>query len=219
MKSRYSPFVIVDPKGAAIDCYDGEIIRDRSMFPWWNHWPVSQQIRSNGRWAVAPDRPSHSSLSHIQSWQPVEITLDSITMVMLNGLTEKNPRDLLPLAKSWLQSAPIEVSGRAADGYQQTEKAYVVHRVSNGSSLEISLQASASSTVGNPALVIRNWGDAEARLTVNSKPLARGDSLRLGYVHRLEGTDLVVWMRVESTSPVKIQVTKGSWRNRGIRKA
>ena len=212
MKSRYSPFVIVNPKGVAIDCYDGEIIRDRSMFPWWNHWPVSQQIRSNGRWAVAPDRPSHSSLSHIQSWQPVEMTTDSITMVMLNGLTEKNPRGLLPLAKSWLQPAPIQVSGGAfaSDGYQQTEKAYVLHRVRDGGALEISLQASASSPIVNPALVIRNWGDAEARLTVNGKPSAVGDSLRFGQVHRLEGTDLVVWMRVESTSTVKIRVTKGS---------
>ena len=74
LKATYSPFVVVDPRHVAIDCYAGEIIPERSMFPWWNHWPVSQQIRSNGRWAVAPDRVSHSSLAHIQSWQPFEET-------------------------------------------------------------------------------------------------------------------------------------------------
>jgi arylsulfatase A-like enzyme len=68
------------------------------MFPWWNHWPVSQQIRSNGRWAVAPDRVSHSSLAHIQSWQPFEETAAGITMLMLNGLTDKSGAELLPLA-------------------------------------------------------------------------------------------------------------------------
>ena len=52
-KAKYSPYV-VDPRNVAIDCYAGEIIPERSMFPWWNHWPVSQQIRSIGRWAVSP---------------------------------------------------------------------------------------------------------------------------------------------------------------------
>jgi hypothetical protein len=49
LKAKYSPYVVVDPRHVAIDCRAGEIIRERSMFPWWNHWPVSQQIRSNGR--------------------------------------------------------------------------------------------------------------------------------------------------------------------------
>ena len=207
MKSRYSPFVVVSPKGVAIDCYDGEIIRERSMFPWWNHWPVSQQIRSNGRWAVAPDRPSHSSLSHIQSWEPVEMTADSITMVMLNGLTDKKPQDLLPLAKSWLQPPVVAVAGDsfAGDGYRQTEKALVLHRVRDGGDLDLILKASAESPVVNPALLIHNWGDVEPRLKINGKTPAAGD-LRFGPVHRLEGTDLVVWMRLDSTAPVRIQV-------------
>ncbi|MCL4402439.1 MAG: hypothetical protein M1436_07240, partial [Acidobacteria bacterium] len=64
LKAKYRPYVIVDPR-SAIGSYAGEIIRERSMFPWWNHWPVSQQVRSNGRWAVAPDRVSHSSLTSI----------------------------------------------------------------------------------------------------------------------------------------------------------
>jgi hypothetical protein len=207
MKARYSPFVVVNPKGVAIDCYDGEIIRDRSMFPWWNHWPVSQQIRSNGRWAVAADRPSHSSLSHVQSWEPVEMTDDSITMVMLNGLTDKKPRDLLPLAKSWLQPPSVAVAGDsfASDGYKQTEKAFVLHRVRQGGGLDVTLRASAESPVVNPALLIHNWGDGEPRLKLNGKAPAAGD-VRFGPVHRLEGTDLVVWVRLESSASLQLQV-------------
>jgi hypothetical protein len=56
LKARYSPCVVVDPLHVAIDCYAGEIIRERSMFPWWNHGPVSQQIpwRSTvSRWRPA----------------------------------------------------------------------------------------------------------------------------------------------------------------------
>jgi len=100
----------------------------------------------------------------------------------------------------------MTVNGRAfaSDGYQQTEKAYVLHRTGEGG-LDLSLQASGSSPLVNPALVIRNWGDAQPRLIVNGRPAARG-SVRFGSVPRLDGTDLLVWIRLETSTPVTIQV-------------
>jgi hypothetical protein len=143
----------------------------------------------------------------MQSWKPVEMTPDSITMVMLNGLTDKKPEELVPLAKSWLNPAAIAVSGGAfaSDGYQQTEKAYVLHRIGEGGTLDLALGGSKSSPLVNPALLIRNWGDGEPRLSVNGEPAAR-DSVRFGSVPRLEGTDLVVWIRAESSTPLKIRL-------------
>jgi hypothetical protein len=211
LKAKFSPYVVVDPRNVAIDCYAGEIIRERSIFPWWNHWPVSQQIRSNGRWAVAPDRVSHSSLAHIQSWRPYEETDDGITMIMLNGLTEKSASALLPLAKSWLSPPRLEIAGDgfADEGYDPTQRAFVLARrgPDASSDLAVTLRATAASPVLNPVLRIRNWGPAVPFVTIDGKPAPLGPDVRAGHVHGLEGDDLVLWVRLESAVPVRISVS------------
>jgi hypothetical protein len=211
LKAKYSPYVIVDPRHVAIDCYAGEIIRDRSMFPWWNHWPVSQQIRSNGRWAVAPDRVSHSSLTHIQSWKPHEERPDGITMVMLNGLTTGSVTDLLPLAKSWLQAPAVKPATQGFDslGFDRLERAFVFKRQDpQANYLGLTLEASAASPLANPAIVIRNWNAATAKLLVDGKEPAKGMDVRTGVNPRLDGEDLVIWLGIQSAKPVRIQVSR-----------
>jgi hypothetical protein len=211
LKAKYSPFVIVDPRHVAIDCYAGEIIRDRSMFPWWNHWPVSQQIRSNGRWAVAPDRVSHSSLTHIQSWMPHEERPDGITMVMLNGLTTGGVQELLPLAKSWLEAPPVQMKSSSfeARGFDRTEGAFVfARRDAAASSLEFTIQATSNSPLIHPALVIRNWNSASAKVSVNGKSLSEGMGLRTGIIHRLDGEDLIVWIPQTRTDTLRVLISR-----------
>jgi len=210
LKAQYRPFVVVDPRNVAIDCYAGEIVRERSMFPWWNHWPVSQQIRSNGRWAVAPDRVSHSSLAHIQSWQPYEESESGITMLMLNGLTDRAGTALVPLAKGWLAPPEIEVEGPGfrGEGFDPAQKAFVVSRegAAGDAMLRMTLHGSPESPVVNPALVVRNWGDALASVEIDGRRAVPGKDLRVGRVQRLDGEDLVVWTRREAVSPVRIIV-------------
>jgi len=210
LKAKFSPYAVVDPRNVAIDCYAGEIIRERSIFPWWNHWPVSQQIRSNGRWAVAPDRVSHSSLAHIQSWQPYEETDDGMTMIMLNGLTEKSASALLPLAKSWLSPPRMEIAGDgfATAGYDPTQRAFVLSRrdASVSSGLAVMLRASEESPVMNPVLLIRRWGPSAPRVEIDGRPAPLGPDVRAGHIHGLEDDDLVLWIRKESAAPVRISV-------------
>ena len=208
LKAKYTPFVVVDPRHVAIDCYAGEIIRERSMFPWWNHWPVSQQIRSNGRWAVAPDRVSHSSLAHIQSWQPFAEDANGITMLMLNGLTDKSGPALVPMAKAWLTPPATDVqgSGFRSEGFDPTQKAFVVSRegAEPSQALQLTLRGTTESPVVNPAIVVRNWGTAGAEIEIDGVPVPRGKDVRVGEVHRLEGDDLVMWLRKESGAPMRI---------------
>lgn len=211
LKSVYSPYVVVDPRNVAIDCYAGEIIRERSIFPWWNHWPVSQQIRSSGRWAIAPDRVSHSSLAHIQSWRPYEETDDGVTMLMLNGLTDKPAADLLPLAKSWLSPPRMETvgTGFAATGYDPTQRAYVLSRrdAGAGAALAVVLRASGGSPVVNPVLLVRGWGYSAPRVEIDGRPAPLGPDVRAGHIRGLESDDLVLWIRKESAAPVRISVS------------
>jgi len=210
LKARFSPYVIVDPRNVAIDCYAGEIIRERSIFPWWNHWPVSQQIRSSGRWALAPDRVSHSSLAHIQSWQPYEETADGVTMLMLNGLTDKPAEALLPLAKSWLSPPKMDVEGAGylSEGFDPTERSFVIARLGKDgpARLTVTLQASKDSPAVNPVLRIRRWDAALPRVEIGGRPAAAGKDARAGLIPGLDGDDLVLWIRGESTSPVRISI-------------
>jgi len=208
LKAKYSPFVIVDPRQVAIDCYAGEIIRERSMFPWWNHWPVSQQIRSNGRWAVAPDRVSHSSLTHIQSWRPHEERPDGVTMVMLTGLTTGGVGNLLPLAKSWLEAPPVQLKtmGFESKGFDRPEGAFLfTHRDAAAASLDATLEATPNSPLVNPALVIRDWNATSVKVRVNGK---LSTTARTGIVHRLDGQDLVVWIPLTSTTPLRVLISQ-----------
>ena len=195
LKSTWKPFQIVSLP-AKFTAYNGE--KTLSSFEWWNHWPVGQ-IDSSGRPALAPDRASHSSLSHIY-WPSTEATESTVTKLLMDGLTDRPAVELVPLAKSWLNPAAIEVTGLQSEGYRAAERAYVVRREGGATRAEITLRGTSESPVVNPALMIRNW-NGNARVLVNGQPKGR-----IGQVNRLEGTDLVVWVELESTETVKIQI-------------
>jgi hypothetical protein len=55
--------------------------------------------------------------------------------------------------------------------------------------------------------VIRNWGDGNARVTLDGKPIAPGKDLRFGHVRSLEGTDLIIWIRTQTAHPLRVKVT------------
>ena len=70
----------------------------------------------------------------------------------------------------------------------------------------MTFRASGESPVVNPALVIRNWGLSPARVEIDGRLVPAGKDLRLGSVRRLEGDDLVVWIRKDATAPLRITV-------------
>lgn len=209
-KSKYKPLVIVSPDSdPAFDIYAGELRREVSMFPWWNHWPTAQKP-CDGRYAWDSDLASHSSLSHCY-WKPYSETEDSMTKIMLNGLTEKKAAELVPLAKSWARPAKLKIKGGDFSGgdYDPTERAYQIMCKKNGkpSTLNFEVAASKDSPIVNPAFVIKGWGQGNATIKMDGKTLKQSKDCRTGHRHRLEGTDLIVWLRSESTKPVKFTIT------------
>jgi len=54
--------------------------------------------------------------------------------------------------------------------------------------------------------VIKGWGEAYPKLTVNGVPLERGEGYRLGHVRTLEDTDLVVWVETETVKPMTLSL-------------
>ena len=205
LKSEWKPFQIVLPDRPLISVYQGE--RTYSMFEWWNHWPV-QQVKSSGISAVAPDRPSHSSLSHIEG-QPYERTAQTVTKIMLDGLTNRPAAELVPLAHSWATPPEMKVAGTgyAGRGYDPGQRAFLVDSQGKAAqALRLTLQATVDSPLVNPAFVVENWGEAVPRLTVNGKPAAWGSDARYGLVGTLDRSTLVVWLRLTAERETAIEL-------------
>jgi hypothetical protein len=205
MKSEYKPFSILRPQdNPRIDVYSGEIRRDISVFPWWNHWPTAQKP-TDGRWAMADDKPAHGSLSH-WFWDEYKVTEKSMTKLMLTGFTNKKIEELAPLGRSWY--SPPEVSTNSAIGvvYNQAERCFDISMKDKKDELSFEIKASEASPVLNPAFVIRDWGNSDITLEINGKPVSRGKDFRVGHRQKLDGRDLVSWLRFESTETVKVKI-------------
>lgn len=68
--------------------------------------------------------------------------------------------------------------------------------------------ASDESPICNIPLVVRSWGDNGAGLEVNGRKVEQGRNFRVGHRHLVDGSNLVVWIKLESTKPVSIRLTR-----------
>jgi len=217
LKADHSPFALVSPpsgEGNLITSYLGHA--PTSIFNFWDHWPVSQDA-SDGRTATSAERPSHSSLGHIglpgmadMEWAPYKAEGIKRTKLLLHGMTDQAVENLVPLAKSWLFAPELKIDGRgySSEGYDKTQAAYVVRRIEpdQPAPLTFEIQASQDSPLINPAFVIKNWGTRELELSINGKVVERGADFRYGTENKMEGTDLVVWIKRESTEQVSVSM-------------
>jgi hypothetical protein len=194
--------------GPAILRAGGDRWPNRVGLPWYDHWPVTQ-VPVLARAAQAADRPAHTWTS-TQYSAPCETTSNSMTKIMLCGLTDQPIEALLPLARSWLRPAKLTMDSQAfaGGGYDPTERAYVLtcHEPGKPAELTLRIDGSAESPIVNPAFVIRNWGDRGVQLAVNGESATRGKGFRYGHRRHLDGTDLVLWLKAESVSTVRVTV-------------
>jgi hypothetical protein len=213
LKGSLQPFAFAPPpevEGRMITPYGGH--GRRSHFNWWDHWPVSQAA-SDGRGATSAERPSHSSLCHIalhepETWKPYATSDTTITKIMVHGMTDKPVADLVPLAKAWIKPPQLRVEGSeyGSEGYDPTQMAYVVASRNSGraSELKLELAATQDSPAINPAFVITGWGSSGADVTLNGREIEPGKDLRIGHRHTVDGSDLLAWIRTESTEPMQV---------------
>jgi hypothetical protein len=179
-----------------------------SNIPNWNHWPVAQ-LPNDGRVAPAPDRPSSACLGTLD---PIRHKSEGLQESVRNlyGMTDKDPKQLAILARSWNNPAKLKLHGDSFsnDGYDKNQRAYLLTRPDSAkpSPLIFDLQASQESPVVNPAFVIKNWGGTDAVLKLDGKEIKRGKTFRFGHLGTLESTDLVVWIKAESTKPMALSI-------------
>ena len=93
-----------------------------SIFPWWNHWPTAFDA-CDGRYAMDADRASHSAITHVY-WNACEQTDDSMTKIMLNGVTNDTPEKLARLTRSWDAPPKLSIAGNGftSDGYDAAQR-------------------------------------------------------------------------------------------------
>jgi len=209
-KSEFKPVYIYEPPTLIIP-YGGGAIETRpwfSKFPIWNHWPVAQ-IPSDGRNALALDRVSSSAITSPEPPETRRAKDGAVEGRFLMGLTNQPIGAMLPVARAWLQPPDLKISGAAfaSDGYSRDDRAYHLHRLTGGSSLQFSLAADEKSPAVNPAFVIEGWGNGGVLLTLNGKPIAEGKDFRVGRIERLEDTALVVWIGKQLAQPAQVKLT------------
>ncbi len=200
-KSDWKVFVIYR-EGAQIETW-GRFEQSKHTpdpFPGpWNHWPVGLNP-SDGRYAVSHDRVTHASLGGARR----------VGNFIMYGFTDKSATSLIPLAKAWNHPPTLtNLEGCESRGYRQTERAYIL--ASKASSMSFTLNGSEETPVYNPCFAIENWtSENKSRLVVNGIEMESGKSFRQGITRDADGTmTLVVWVELESVSPVRFAVEDG----------
>lgn len=125
-------------------------------------------------------------------------------------MTDRDPQHLAVLARSWNTPPDLQLHSDTftSEGNDKDQRAYLLTHTGTGkpAPLAFEIQASQESPVFNLALVIRNWGEHGARLTLNGQAIAKGKTFRVGHHRCIEGTDLIAWIKIESLKPVKVSL-------------
>jgi len=158
------------------------------------------------------DRMAHGSLPHIFWDDATPFGEQGLFQekLLLEGLSDKPAKEIVPLAKSWLNLA----AGQSlAEGlrveYDAAQRAYVLTRENGqGKQLTIRLNASPESPIVNPAFVVPNWGnDRGARTSFDGKKPTDTIVIRQGVVRRANGvTALVIWMEMSRIEPLQVTI-------------
>ncbi len=193
LKAPERPFQVVAPDAAWFDSYNGE--PSYAMFEWWNHWPLGT-IDSSGRPAVAADRASHSSLSHIH-WGDYEKSPGRESKLLLDGLTTRQAPDLLPMARSWLQ--PPLITGAT---YDPAQRAFIL-----AGPATLDIPASPDHPLVDPAFVIDHWqGNPIVSLRINGQ--SQATEAVTGIVSHLNGDTLIVYLPVTLMQPAQLTINR-----------
>lgn len=207
-KADYKPFSIFDEKRVCQPFSFG-FTKEYTTFPNWNHWPV-QQIASDGTTAVAPDKPSHSSLTGSNGkMQIVEKKGEGVYWASsLRGMTNQPIESLMSLAKSWNYAPAITPVTAGLNGvYDKYQRAYVLTFTSKApSQIDFKIQASASSPVSNLPLVLEGFNTPINKIEIDSKVLNAGTDYFVGQVDGLDQSNAIVFINIKSESPLTIRI-------------
>ena len=201
---EYDPVTIVQ-ENLRYNVYNGELT-DYAVFCTWNHWPVAQQP-SDGRYALFPDRTSHSSLTH--TYYPVyeavsnkESKTPCQKKIMMQGMLNMETSELAVLAKSWINPPALENTKYCSGIYDKTQRAYIIQP--DAEKISFTLACSDSNPLYNGAFIIKNWNkNSDASLTLNGTEYP----IKQGVSRDVDGTKtLVIWMEKITKEKIELAI-------------
>ncbi len=199
-KSENKPFICFEPGNKMEIRWNHLSEYDRHVGC--NHFPVGQ-ARCDGRSSKMADRPSHCDSFPISD--PV-IHGNGVREFWngLYGMTQMSMTDLVSFGRSWAYAPAMKLTGEGFTfkGYDKSQRCYQVENTSQQTGqLEVNLQGSKESPVINPAIFVKNWNSDITKILVNGKETK---NFRVGINHQLDGNDLVLFIFMHATEPVRI---------------
>ena len=196
-KSKNKPFICFEP---------GNNMWVRWIGGGYNHFPVNQ-ARSDGRWAKTNDRPTHF-MSSPCSDPVIHEDGNRLYWMGLYGMNGMSMNDLTTFGRTWAYAPELLIKGDGSisSSYDKTQRCYQLENNKlNAGPIEFTIKGSKASPVINPAIIVKNWNAAGAKILVNGK---ENKNFKVGINHRLEGDDLVLYILLKEEVPVIITIKK-----------
>ena len=203
LKSQYKPFTIAMPYGVQTQ-------------PYKRNNPLLEGFQV---WGPGEHRSYTVPFGHLINYGHYRKTANTLEQVYLSGMIDsKDPsKKLVPLAWSWIVPPQASVEGEESsyliEHYDPAQKSYVFDWKPDQSELEFELVADAdyygvTSEILNPAIVVKGFGNNPVELVIDDKPIKPNKDLRFGYETTAAGTNLVMWLKLESKDPVNFSIRK-----------
>jgi hypothetical protein len=213
-KSAYDPFIIFEP-GNVMDYISDRNISNLKSPGSCNHWPVGQAY-CDGRRVVAADRPTHF-LGFPISDPVIHHGSDGRSWLnSLYGMKNVNIDELVVLGRSWATAPPLTLEnspGFTSKGYDMSEKTYRIAAPNTSGNLTLRIDATEMSPLFNPSILIENWGNGPVSITANGSKLSDGKDFKTGWIERLNGTHLVIWLNKRTFKPLKLEISRNALKN------
>ena len=205
-RSEYKPYTIFIPQGL-----------EQQSYPLEGKAPHVFQT-----WPSNPGDKGYSvSLGHALNWWHYKRNDTILEQVYLSGMihSEDPGRELLPLAKSWLEYPHLLMDGLKPSyietSYDQAQRAYIIPDKQNGPRKirfelgfpeEFEQEENIPVNIVNPVFIVPAWGRADAAIKVNGSKLTRGDEYRMGYEKGKIAEDLVIWLDYDADKKTAFEI-------------
>jgi len=201
-KSLNKPFICFEPGNKMFLRFENLAAYGRASGC--NHFPVGQ-ARCDGRTTLTSDRPSHCSSFPISD-PVIHSQGDREYWTGLYGMTDWTVPQVVAFGRSWARAPELVASGPGvrSEGYDRSERCYqLVNAAGKPEGIEVRLMADAGSPAIHPVLRVQAWNGEKPRVLVNGKEYPQA---RVGLDRRLEGDTLIVYLPVESKSPLTVRI-------------
>jgi hypothetical protein len=208
--SKYKPVYIYEP-GTRIIPYGGgirEIDYEYSVFHARNHWPVAM-IPCDGRFVLAADRITSSAIISPEPPMKRRSTDGALEGRFLIGLSTDNLDKHITFARYW--NNPPDIVNLNENliylGFCKDERAFYLKKIGPKPKFhKFDLAVTENSPLVNPVFIIENWGSDEILLEINDQIMNPGKNFKYDYRRTLDGTDLIVWLKYNSTEPISLAI-------------